>query len=229
MGKVIVLIAAILAMSSCRREYRLCNFQTADKYLKAYNDILNEIIVHSTYRYYLGKDEEQIFERTAKTPSDSASIEADVIHLHNNLFADTARQCTILLDTILKSKFRPWTHFLNDTTSFGNKIKDAVNTFSHNGQTVIDSLNSIQTQYKYDDFRVCVAKIRSIKSYKTETPNCYIGKIALSKFVFNQAADKAILYYEFVCGELCGYGRIIVCDKRGDYWQITGSIPCWFS
>ena len=214
---------------SCKQDYKRCEFQTNDSFLKVYNDILKEIITKRAYNIYLGEDEEKIFKRYAKDIGDSNNIEIDVIKLHNKLFADSSRLCTIYLDTLLRPTFRPWSYLKQDTNIFSRTIVNLISEFPKDSQDNIDFLNSIQTKYSSTDFQVCIAKIKSVRELSTDTPKCYIGKISFSKLILNQAKDKGLLCYEFRCGGLCGYGSLILIEKINNDWIITESITTWIS
>ncbi len=222
-----IMITSII--SSCRPEYKRCQFQTDDSTLKAYNDILNEIIAKHSYNIYLGKDEEQIFKRYANNIADSVNIDRDVIRLHNKLFGDTSKFCTIYLDTLLRPGFNQWTYFQKDTNQFSTTVRDMVSGFHKDGQVIIDSLNSFQPKYSSEDFQTCIARIKSVKELNTDKPNCYIGKIAFSKLVLNQANDRGLLYYEFKCGGFCGYGSLVMIEKVQDDWTIKALLTTWVS
>jgi len=218
-----------LLFISCKSEYKRCEIQTTDNYLKAYNDILNEIITERSFGRYLGKDEERIFEKYATKVADSGNIKREVIRLHNKIFSDTSRFCTIYLDTALQPAFNSWSFFQKDTNSYGQKIRTLIGKYSDNEQEVIDSLNSMQDRFSPQDFTLCIGNIKSIKESKDDNPKCFIGKIVLSKLIFNKAKNEGLLYYEFRCGELCGYGNLIAIEKQNNHWQIQNALRTWIS
>ena len=214
---------------SCKPKYSQCEIETPDPYLKAYNDLFNEIVVKRAYDIYLGKDEERIFKEYLHFPKDSNRIEKEVIRLHNKLFNDTSRFCTIYLDTLLKPEFNSWRKIQNDTSAYSSKLQSMLTIFSKDGQEMIDSLNSIQKRYTAQNFTLCTAIIRPISQLKVDTPKCQIGKIVLSEIIFNKLYDQALLYYEFECGELCGYGSLIYAEKKNGHWYIKQSIKTWIA
>lgn len=229
MKRLLFLPIIISIISSCTPEYKKCQFQTNDNLLKVYNDILNEIITKHSYNLYLGKDEEPIFERHATNIADSANIGNDVIKLHNKLFGDTSKFCTIYLDTLLRPQFDKWSYFKSDTTQFSRTVVNLISNFRKDGQSAIDSLNSIQTKYLPSNFQICIAKIKSIRELNADKPNCYIGEISFSKLILNQTNDKGLLYYEFKCGGFCGYGSLVMIEKFQNYWTIKESLITWIS
>ena len=141
MARLLNFIIIVSIISSCKPEYKKCELQTNDNLLKAYNDILNEIITKHSYNIYLSKDEEKIFERYANNIADSINIDRDVIKLHTKLFGDTSRFCTVYLDTLLRPEFNQWSYFKKDTNQFCSTVRNLINSFHGDGQSIIDSLN----------------------------------------------------------------------------------------
>ena len=229
MPRLLYLIIIVSIIFSCKPEYKKCDFQTKNIYLKAYNDILNEIITKHSYNLYLGKDEEKIFNRYVNNIADSNNIDLDVIKLHNKIFEDSSRLCTIYLDTLLRPTFNQWSHLKQDTNEFSRIVVNYLKSFPGNGQSIIDSLNTIQQKYSPNDFQVCIAKIESVRKLNTDNTKCYIGKISFSKLILNQTQDKGLVYYEFLCGGLCGYGNLILIEKTINGWRIKESQTTWIS
>ena len=54
-----------------------------------------------------------------------------------------------------------------------------------------------------------------------------MGSIAISRVLFNEQSDKAILFYEFICGPKCGYGEIVFITRFGDKYKVTGYKNVW--
>ena len=88
----------IILFAACKPEYKKCSFKTDDVHLQAYNDVLNEIIIHGTYDRYLGKYEDTVFKMYADSYDDSDKIkqvDEDVITakfpLAEMLFASKSR------------------------------------------------------------------------------------------------------------------------------------------
>src|SRR5262245_20642448 len=95
----------IIIFISCKPEYKKCNCESKNEELIAYSEIVNEIVDHKSYNYYLGKDEERIFEDYVKNRGDTNRIDKEVIRLQNKIFDDTSRFCTIYLDTAANRRF----------------------------------------------------------------------------------------------------------------------------
>jgi len=56
-----------------------------------------------------------------------------------------------------------------------------------------------------------------------------IGVLSFSKIYFSHEADKAILFYEFVCGPKCGVGEVVLLEKVKGKWRIVTYKRIWDS
>lgn len=52
----------------------------------------------------------------------------------------------------------------------------------------------------------------------------HVGVVQFSDIGFSENRDTAILYYDWMCGSLCGGGNVIILQKSGDTWKIIESI-----
>lgn len=55
------------------------------------------------------------------------------------------------------------------------------------------------------------------------------GLLTLSEIIFNKKHNRALVSYSFVCGELCGYGNVLVLTKVGENWKIYKTCEGWVS
>jgi hypothetical protein len=55
------------------------------------------------------------------------------------------------------------------------------------------------------------------------------GLVTLSEISFNKKRDRALVSFSFVCGELCGYGNVLVLKKVGARWKIHKTCQEWVS
>ena len=55
------------------------------------------------------------------------------------------------------------------------------------------------------------------------------GLLTLSEIIFNKKHNRALVSYSFVCGELCGYGNVLVLTKVGEKWRIYKTCAGWVS
>jgi hypothetical protein len=194
---------------------------------KAYSEILNEIIEHWTFNYYLGKDEERIFDAYIKNRDDSIKthrIDREVIRLQNKIYNDTTRFCTFFLDTSANWKFKyRICCFENDSSRFANQLRIAIGEISADPKPVFEKISSIQTRYLPKDFTLCTSKMKIRSSTDSICSSCCIGSIRLSDISFNTAKNKALLYFEFGGW----YGRLLNIEKVNDKWIIKNSILIW--
>ncbi len=229
MRTTIFIILTIITMNSCRYEYKACECNVTDNQAKMYSDILNELVEHHFYNRYLGNDEEEIFnEYIAETP-DSLKIKRKLIRLQNNLFNDTSRFCNIYLDSIYRPYFNQWSYYQKDTAQFAKETVHLISAFSTDGQSVIDSLNSMQSNIKPSGFQLCTSKVLSIRDLKSQKGKCAIGIVSLSKVFLDKTGIKGLLYCNFRCAGICGKGELLVVEKINNRWTITRTICSWIS
>jgi hypothetical protein len=55
------------------------------------------------------------------------------------------------------------------------------------------------------------------------------GLLTLSEIIFNKKHNRALVSFSFVCGELCGYGNVLVLTKVGEKWKIYKTCEGWVS
>jgi len=55
------------------------------------------------------------------------------------------------------------------------------------------------------------------------------GLLTLSEIIFNKKHNRALVSYSFMCGELCGYGNVLVLTKVGEKWKIYKTCEGWVS
>lgn len=54
------------------------------------------------------------------------------------------------------------------------------------------------------------------------------GLYTLSEVVFNKEHSRALVSYDFVCGELCGHGSVFLLKKVGEKWKVHKTCQEWF-
>ena len=67
------------------------------------------------------------------------------------------------------------------------------------------------------------------KEYWKSKEYRYIASIRFSDFKINKKNNKAIFYFDFLCGNLCGSGEIIYCIKENGKWKIVERNMLWVS
>ena len=236
MRNIYSLIILALLFASCKSEFQKCDIKTKDIYLKAYNDILNEIIIRGTYNRYLGKNEERIFkmydkiyEHGYKDSGEIKKIDNEIITLHNKMFGDTTQFWDIYLDDKFRRPVSLRTNFETDTNAYTLKFRNTIKGFPGNREAILNSIGLPQSKYKATDFKCGIANIKSVEDLSNTNAKCYIGTITLSNLVVDKVGDRGLLYYEFKCGGLCGYGCLITIKKVGSFWKIDQGISTWMS
>ena len=56
-----------------------------------------------------------------------------------------------------------------------------------------------------------------------------MGVFGFSKIYFNQELNKAVVYYEFMCGRKCGRGEVLFVEKVNMQWRISTYKRIWDS
>lgn len=227
MGAFFFLMFLLLGLASCIHEYKYCNCGSTDERLRAYNDVINELVERRFYNFYLGKDEERVFKAYVAKPADTAKLRAEIIGLQNEIYGDTSRFCTLYLDTILRPGFENLKYYETDTGEYSTQFTNIISLISNNKQAIIDSLNERQTKYSSANFSLCSSKMVAIGDAYKKSSNCIIGKISLSKLFLNEERNKGVLYYEFRCGGLCGKGELLLIEKSNGRWHIYRSLRSW--
>ena len=91
----------------------------------------------------------------------------------------------------------------------------------------------IELDKLYKKGRYVIKDLGQLKKDKTEYWNSseyrYVASIRFSDFKINQKNNKAIFYFDFLCGKLCGTGEIIFCIKQGGKWKIVERNTLWVS
>lgn len=55
----------------------------------------------------------------------------------------------------------------------------------------------------------------------------HVGIMTISAISLNEKADKASVYYDWLCGKSCGYGNIVLLEKIKGTWTIKQVIKAW--
>ncbi|MBO9153583.1 hypothetical protein ACFOTA_15285 [Chitinophaga sp. GCM10012297] len=214
------LLIFLTLAAACRQELKFEASDTGDARLDAYNDLLNEIVARRTYNIYLGEDEEKLFDLGIK---DSAAARKEKVRLHNRLFGDTSRFWTLVLDTFRMPQ-------LNDAETEQREYPDAagrlfplLDSISPDRQAVIDQLNTNMDEYPPAAFSLHTARTRPMEEARRRN-EWIIGRLRLSRMVFNKRMDKALVFYEFKCGDLCGRKELLQLENKGKGWRITRSM-----
>ena len=237
--RTIYYILILIVLYSCSRpEYKICEFETHDKELKLYHDVLTELIEKHFYNRYLNqvitKELKEKYPNSTIDFSDTAEFNDDLILLQNKLFNDTAKFETICYRPTLVNG--PWRYFYSDTTDFFTlakadtakymrDIKAFLTSFSPRWKSVADTIGQPQTRYTSENFNLCTSKVIPCGHYNEAD----IGVVSFSKVFLNGDKTKGLLYYEFTCGGKCGMGEIILVEFVKQRWTIKKIKQLWIS
>lgn len=186
---------------------------------EVYNDILNELVKNHFYNLYLGPDFEQI-EQKFHFKRDSPEYKREVEKLRMSVDSDTSKQSGICIRNKFSSVRLSQLSIDNFNDSIDNPgdPRNIIKIVSTDYKHVYDSLTTPQ-EFSADYFQT--------RSFKVNTKPCKIGIICFSKVFFNKQGDKGLLYYEFICGEKCGKGEILVIENKAGDWTIEKNLRLW--
>jgi hypothetical protein len=224
-----LILGALLACGK-RETCKICDFQTKDRKLKVYNDVLNDLIVNRFYGY-LGKAFDEHPDNYGEGDDfDTARYNRDRVKYHNQIFNDSSYFQSLCLDTVLKStSLKDWQDYLQnsnpDYATNSTIFSDLVDAVQPDRDQAISLLNEPQAQYKPGDFHLCVARLIPYKRFY----DWDIGKIAFSKIIFHSTDNRALLYYEYMCGGKCGFGEVLLVEEMNGHWIIRKRYELWIS
>ena len=56
-----------------------------------------------------------------------------------------------------------------------------------------------------------------------------VGLITLSRVSFSRDSHRALMYYGYWCGLLCGWGNLVLLERQGDMWIVIAERGLWVS
>jgi hypothetical protein len=98
---------------------------------------------------------------------------------------------------------------------------------------LIKKLNQIESPKRLD-----ISKITQTGNYTLVTKSEFndttdnkrrIGSMTMSRVAFSTDNRRAVFYYTFSCGRLCGWGSIVFVERKGEEWIIVGQREMWVS
>ncbi|SHL68445.1 hypothetical protein SAMN05444266_104393 [Chitinophaga jiangningensis] len=223
MQKILLFICAALLLVSCSPStYKPCPCDTKDVYLRAYQDIIVELVEQKLNWYYLGEYSDELekkyFGHTLYEEADWEGLKEDMIKAQHKLYNDSARFVDLYLDT-LKPHLNAEVFMKEEYPKNLDTLKYYFQEFPHTTQEIIDSLNTSQTDYQPSDFKLCTFRMQPLGA-TIDTSKPWIGKLRLSKLVLDKAQRKGLLYYSFRCGRTCGRDALLLITNDGTTWKI---------
>lgn len=204
-----------------------------------YNNVLEELVKENFYLYYLNYFEDSVSklidDNMYKKTIDSLDYSVKMNELIEQVISDSSKQCNLFIDTadLWSPEFNNLFEKISDTSTsrFSTKLKSLIEPFidNKNGNSIIDSLNSVQKRYSYNDFNLKICKVKDASTYNDFENECKIGSIRISKTFMDSTKNKALLYYEFYCGSKCGMGYLVLFEFIDGKWVIKDGLQFWVS
>lgn len=103
---------------------------------------------------------------------------------------------------------------------------ETVEDFRKNNQTsdLLDTPLTINKKYEYVPLP---SNDTEWLQFQENYPNV-ISIATLSKIGFNSKLDQALVYMAYYCGDECGLAKIYFLVRKGDLWNVKGSLDLWF-
>jgi hypothetical protein len=136
--------------------------------------------------------------------------------IHHKIDTLTTADIFDIIETITSNK-KNITDNLNGDTSFNEALKELCN-----NKLVFDTLETEKfiTRFNY--------KIYSDRLFPDDKFK-QVGTVSFSKVGFSSKKDKAVIYTSFMCGRLCGNGRIFFYEKIMGKWRYIRTWERWVS
>jgi hypothetical protein len=195
--------------------------------LKLCNEVLDQIIYDNYYQNCLADDDKlhQDFLSDKMTESVYLKIVDSLKEVRKKVGPKCKIDYTDRLGIFSKDSV-----FDNDIKlSIRNNLKDTF-LVNHFGDVSVDAVfDKLSRPAKLSVSDLQISYMDIVPHDKNTPYGKGIGLIAISKMYFNEKFDKAILYYEFNCGPLCGHGQVVFIEKENDEWKILKYKRIWDS
>ena len=179
--------------------------------LKVYNNVLNNLIENHLYYTYLGREWEDLYVALNKKKIDSITY---------------LKKINAIKENVVKKNYLRGTLYIDE--NFNGYKKDITFLPSLNGFDIIQIKVHIskKNHLSVDSLKSDFVKLKSL-SNKDTLKLFEVGKLGLSKLLFNKDKSLGILYFEFICGAKCGEGSIILIKKTNDLWCVDEKYTLW--
>jgi hypothetical protein len=203
----------VMALSSCKSEYKQCNFQDTDTETTIYNEILIDIVENYLQNKYLGKSDKKVRDEFYDEKITVEEYKQEIIKLQNELFGDSTRYRTVyLMDTIKRE--RPNYFGLKETL----EDDTAINRIAPDRKVMLESVNRLQQNYQISKFHACTFKVKLLSELKGKDTD--MGVFTLSKLFLNKNGDEGLIAFNFSdgsWGEECFYQI----KKINNRWKVV--------
>ncbi|GGD42111.1 hypothetical protein GCM10011514_02570 [Emticicia aquatilis] len=185
-----------------------------------YNDIVEDLVRHKFYGYYLNRDANDAYGKLVdkyRPLYRKAETDEEYLEIHNEFEEEKN-----LLEGVFFTGKNSACYLENDTKHI-EKFKFAANLERvpfYNEFTDYDSCAILEILKTHLSYSLNNVKSRYFRVGKTPKDSCEIGKIALSEPFFNKNKNKGLIFCRFRCGGLCGFEKVYLLEKIGSYWFI---------
>ena len=207
-----------------------CKTDTVEKEeLNVLNQTFIELVGTEWYYEPLPPPPMPLWEKSTRDDSlrfikDSIEFETQL----NNIKLDTSELKMFLYDTL--TTFKSYDRLERILTPNNFQANFPVDT---SWIRLIRKLNQIEKPKKLNLTKINQTGNYSLVSeteFKDTTDNKRrIGIVTLSRVAFSENKERAIFYYSFSCGRLCGWGSIVFVERKGEEWKIVGQREMWVS
>ncbi|MCB9320956.1 MAG: hypothetical protein H6570_16855 [Lewinellaceae bacterium] len=83
-------------------------------------------------------------------------------------------------------------------------------------------ISDIKNNSKYE-----LIEYKIFKDSKLDT--VHVGIMKFSNIGFNNEKNLAIVYFDWLCGSLCGDGNLAILEKKANIWKIKEIVNLWIS
>ncbi|GAA4385249.1 hypothetical protein [Hymenobacter koreensis] len=195
--------------------------------IRVYNDLLNELVEERLYNRYLGAHERRISKAYAAAfyeKTDTTGLQQEIDSLRNNIIQQRTKACIVYLDTVFRPFIEPWKFYESA------KVVSMIKWVTTDAQTAVSTLSTGMPGLQSEAFQLRAAQIKPAQAYKKGAiGECFIGKVSVSKLVFNSDYTRCLLAYNFYCGDRCGRGELVSAEKRNGRWVIVQAEECWIA
>lgn len=198
-----------------------CNtYQSQNEEQAIYKDFLNEI-VDRYYIYCLNDADEKFLKQYSDGIIDEAAFSARIDSL-KEIRKGMEPKCTIdyigEFDIFTPSEEKVVSPYIKATIDSNLNNTFLLKYFKDSSIEIIVATLSKPIQFNVDSLTVPYMQV--VPYIKGTHFGKGIGVLAISKAYFNEKYDKAILYYEFYCGPLCGRSEVVLISKVDDHWKV---------
>ncbi|WP_092738562.1 LPS-assembly lipoprotein LptE [Hymenobacter psychrophilus] len=238
MRLVLYLLLFICAGCTPAATFRLCPNLHTDPTKRLYNDIVTELIEQRFYNVYLPEKDQKVFQKhylevdhLVANVADAEWHEWQSAHFQNKLFGDTSHFQTLYLNTSPANNSLDLAELPDQFTALSpqSAIVALINRLATNrSQAALDSLNRVQSRMRPSEFQLCTARLQPADTEQQRQAQG-VGTLTLSRVVFSDDQEQAILSFSWHCGPRCGFGEVLLVEQVAGRWRIKQAIQTWIS